>query len=142
MDQTGVAISWAILVLILALTAGIVGWWMWQKKRVERTESWPITEATIESAAVEVVTSSEYAGVELPVFAFSYHVDGHYHSGRFALMPVHRDGSLITRMIGRKLQVRYDPQRVDVWFIPNEYIEGCKVEQKLGPHFVDFSPRN
>jgi hypothetical protein len=40
----------------------------------------------------------------------------------------------MARMIGRKLQVRYDPARPDVWFIPDALIGGCKIEQKLAPH--------
>jgi hypothetical protein len=45
-------------------------------------------------------------------------------------------------MIGRKLQVSYDPRRPEAWFIPDEYIEGCTVEQQLSPHLVNFEPIN
>jgi hypothetical protein len=144
MDELGLSISLTILALILALIAVFAGWWVWQKRKIDLTKSWPEAEATIESGAFEFVTGSEYAEVRLPVLAFSYRVDGAYHSGRFALRPYlsDLDESLPTRLIGRRLPVRYNPQSADVWFIPEEFIEGCKVEQKLGPHVVDYSPRN
>jgi hypothetical protein len=144
MDETGLTISVAILALAVVLIAISTGWWLWQRKRAERTKSWARAEATIESGDLEVVTSDEYTAVRLPVFAFSYRVDGEYHSGRFALRPftTDPDGSLISRMIGQKIQVRYNPLHVEVWFIPDETIGGCRVEQKLGPHFVDYSPRD
>lgn len=143
-DETGVAISLAIAALILVLIGIFAGWWVWQRKKVDRTRSWPQAEATIESGTLESVAGSEYVEVKLPVFAFSYRVDGAYYSGRFTLRPYlsNFDESLITRLIGRKLGVRYNPQSADIWFIPDELLEGCRVEQKVGPHFVDYSPRS
>jgi hypothetical protein len=47
---------------------------------------------------------------------------------------------LIGLMIGRKLQVRYDPKDAAVWFIPDELIEGCKVEQKISRDLVNYPP--
>jgi hypothetical protein len=82
--------------------------------------------------------------IKLPVFAFSYQVFGEYHSGRFALMPytTEPDESFTSRMIGRKLQLRYDPAHPEQWFIPDELIEGCKVEQKLGRVLTTFCPKD
>ena len=45
-------------------------------------------------------------------------------------------------MIGRKICIHYDPQHIGTWFIPDELIEGCKVEQDLSPDVVNFKPLN
>jgi len=45
-------------------------------------------------------------------------------------------------MIGRKLAVGYDPGHPDRWLIPDEIIDGCKVEQKMGPHLVGDYPKD
>jgi hypothetical protein len=45
-------------------------------------------------------------------------------------------------MIGRKLIVYYDPAHPDRWLIRDEMIEGCKVEQKMGPHLVGLYPND
>ena len=51
--------------------------------------------------------------------------------------------SMIDQMIGRKLLLRYDPDHPSMWFIPDEFIDGCKVEQKIGSHVIhDYSPKN
>jgi len=44
-----------------------------------------MTVATIQTGALEVVTSTRFNAVRLPAFAFSYQVRGEYYSGRFAL---------------------------------------------------------
>jgi hypothetical protein len=93
---------------------------------------------------MEVVARQKYGKVELPVFNFSYQVGAEYFGGRFALLPYTTDpgSSVIERMIGRKLRVRYDPRHAQSWFIPDELIEGCQVEQELSPHLVNFRPIN
>ena len=66
----------------------------------------------------------------VPVFAFSYEFSGNYYSGRFALSHSSTDpDELIRQMIGRKLQIRYNPSAPETWFIPDEQIAGGKVEQ-------------
>jgi hypothetical protein len=101
-----------------------------------------MTEATIESGQKEVVASARYGKIELPVFGFSYKVQGEYYAGRFALMPYITDpgDSLISRMIRTKLQIHYDPAEPSTWFIPDELIEGCRVEQKFDPHLISYPP--
>jgi len=118
-----------------------------QRQTLGQTREWPATEATIESGALE--PTHETNKLVLPTFAFSYQVSGEYYSGRFSLLPNERFSgqtlfdSLMGQMIGRKLLIRYDPQRPQQWFIPDEFIEGCKVEQKVGVHVVhDFYPRD
>ena len=81
----------------------------------------------------------------LPTFALSYKVAGAYYSGRFSLSPYISDppDEVINRIIGRKLVLRYAPKHPDVWFIPKDLIEGCKIEQKLRPGlFLSLYPRS
>jgi hypothetical protein len=140
MDETGIL----ILLMYVALGTAGLGWWYWQKKRVDAARKWPPAEATIESGTLEVYSAGRGAKVTLPTFSFSYAVNGDYYSGRFALMPYLTDPApgITERLIGAKLEITYDPSHPDVWFIPTEYIEGCKVEQKLGPHFTGFYPKD
>jgi len=121
----------------------LVGWWIYQTLKRSKARHWPLTEATIESGNMEVVTRSKYGEVNLPVFAFSYKVGGEYYAGRFALLPYITDPgeSLFSRMAGRKLQVHYNPQRLEEWYLPDEIIEGCKIEQEIGPHLNSYYPR-
>jgi hypothetical protein len=43
-------------------------------------------------------------------------------------------------MVGRKLVVCYHPAHPDRWLIPNEMIDGYKVEQKMGAHLLQLYP--
>ncbi|MGA3213167.1 MAG: hypothetical protein ABSD20_17835 [Terriglobales bacterium] len=130
------------VVIILCLAVAFIGWWEWQRSRVKRTDGWPTAEATIESGAVELVHSSSDVGIRLPVFAFSYKAAGEFYSGRFALLPyiVDPGPSIVERMLDRKLLVRFDPNHPESWIIPDKLIEGCKVEQKVGPHLMHLYP--
>lgn len=48
---------------------------------------------------------------------------------------------MIDQMVGRRIFIRYDSDRPEWWFIPDEKIEGCRVEQKMGSHLIhDYSP--
>ncbi len=141
MDETGVQIILGLLGIVAIVVAIAIGWWWRQRKRMEEAEGWLPVEATIETGGLEAAAQGR---ARLPTFAFSYRIAGKYYSGRFALLQdtADPDRSLIDRMIGRKLQVRYDPRRPEVWFIPDKVIEGCKVEQKMGPHFIGLYPKN
>lgn len=117
--------------------------WLWRRVRSKDALRWPTTEGNIESGTIEVVAHLKGGDISLPVFAFSYRVTDRYHSGRFALRPYITDPgpSVLDRMKGRKLQIHYNPRRTEEWFIADEYIEGCRVEQKLSPDFVNYEPR-
>jgi hypothetical protein len=66
------------------------------------------------------------------------------YSGRFSLkanLPKARAESMIRGMIGRKILVRYDPERPEVWCISEERIDGYQVGQRPGSRLVyDYSP--
>ena len=138
------AIGIGILLMVLSIPTLLLVWWRWRLAKIEKAKQWPTTEATIQTGALEVVASTEFNAIKLPAFAFSYQVRGEYYSGRFALMPytVEYDESLINRMIGRKLVVCYDPAHPERWLIPDKMIDGYRVEQKMGPHLLDFYPRD
>jgi hypothetical protein len=139
MDQTGVDITLGLLGVVMVVVIVFAWEWRRQRRSVEEAGTWPIIDATIESGALEGTAQSRAV---LPTFAFSYQISGQYYSGRFGLMPTNTDSqALIDALIGRKLQLRYDPLRPEVWFIAEERIEGCKVEQKLGPHVVGLYPK-
>jgi hypothetical protein len=112
---------------------------------------WLPTEATVNSGALESMQETNKA--VLPTFAFSYQVSGEYYSGKFALMPKKAFfpsqarktmiESMIEGMIGRKLLLRYNPRQPDAWFIPEERIDGYKVEQRIGSHMIhSYYPRD
>jgi hypothetical protein len=127
----------------VAMTAWVVSLYR-QRQLLEQAEQWLPVEARIESGALE--GTHESGKILLPTFAFSYQVSGEYYSGRFSLMPkafptTEILESIIDRMSGRKLLVRYQPAHPEVWFIPDEFIDGLKVEQKIGSHVIhDYYP--
>jgi hypothetical protein len=127
----------------VAVTAWVVSLYR-QRQLLEQAEQWLPVEARIESGALE--GTHESGKILLPTFAFSYQVSGEYYSGRFSLMPkafptTEILESIIDRMSGRKLLVRYQPAHPEVWFIPDEFIDGLKVERKIGSHVIhDYYP--
>lgn len=127
----------------VAVTAWIVSLYR-QRKLLEQAEQWLPVEARIESGALE--RTHESGKILLPTFAFSYQVSGEYYSGRFSLMPKafptkEIRESIIDRMSGRKLLLRYQPDHPEVWFIPDEFIDGLKVQQNISSHVIhDYRP--
>jgi hypothetical protein len=128
--------------VVFFLVLGSFVWWIRSQVLAKKARRWPTTEATIESSSMEVMARERGVKVTLPVFAFSYCVDDEFYGGKFALLPYTTDPgeSILTRMIGRKLMIHYDPKKPSTWFIPDELVEGCQVEQKIGAHLVDHSP--
>ena len=52
------------------------------------------------------------------------------------------DESIFAQMIGRKLVVCYNPANPEKWLIPDDTIEGYKIEQRMGPHLISYHPRD
>jgi len=129
-------------VLCFGGVPAIIALWWWKRQReVVKARQWPQTEGTIESGAIEILAYAD-AWIELPTFGFSYKVAGEYYFGRFSLMPYREPREfLLVRMAGRRLRIHYDPARQEIWFIPDELIEECKVQKKMGPHFVGLYPK-
>lgn len=144
MDTTLLAV---ILVVAGAVAVAVAAWlisWYRQRNLLQQAEQWLPVEARIESGALE--GTRETGKILLPTFAFSYQVSGEYYSGRFSLKPKAFPTqeiveSIIGGMIGRKLLLRYQPEHPEVWFIPDEYIDGLQVQQNIGSHVIhDYSP--
>jgi hypothetical protein len=127
----------------VAVTAWVISWYR-QCKLLQQAEQWLPVEARIESGALE--GTRESGKILLPTFTFSYQVSGEYYSGRFSLVPKAFPTkeiieSIIDRMRGRNLLLRYQPDHPDVWFIPDEFIDGLKVQQNIGSHVIhDYRP--
>ncbi len=129
--------AWAIApALILLAVLARFGWLALRERRALR---WPKTWATIHSATMEVMKLDDKNDIMLPCFAFSYVAAGENHSGRFSLFSNgEEEGRLVSKkMIGRNIELQYDPKRPSTWYIPGKTIEGCEVEQKMSPHLLE-----
>jgi hypothetical protein len=127
--------------ILVSMAAGFISW-LWRRSRIGASAAWPIVEGIVESGAMEPVANGQGVNIELPVFSFSYRVGSGYYGGRFALLPYNTDPgpTVVQRMIGRKLQIRVDPQKPETWFIADDLIEGCRVEQNLSRHLSHAKP--
>lgn len=142
MDNASIGV---VLVVVVAVSVAVAAWIVSHYKRgmlAEEAAQWTAVEATIESGALEGTRESNR--VVLPTFAFSYRVSGEYYSGRFSLrasLSKTLAEAMISKMVGRRILVRYDPKRPEVWMVADESIDGYKVEQKLSSHLIhDYSP--
>lgn len=141
---------------LLIVTAGLVALGLRTRHLAicRKARNWPSVEGTIESGQREVVADGPGGpAIILPVFAFSYQVAGEYYGGRFALRgrvalrpyttdPTVAVHSFIQHMIGRKVQVKYNPVHPEEWFVANELVERCRVQQKFSRDFINFPPRD
>jgi hypothetical protein len=142
-----------ILAVAVAVIIPVVAWGVSQyrqRRLLQASREWLPVEAKIESGALE--GTRESGKVVLPTFAFSYEVSGEYYSGRFSLAPkrafpggavLESRQLLMDRLMGRKLLLRYNPEAPEMWLIPDDFIDGWKVQQKIGAHLLhDYSPHD
>lgn len=109
---------------------------------VKKTKSWPAVEATVQSARVEAVRHMRFGEIQLPVFELSYLVREKPYAERFALsMCSEPIDTVMTKMVGRKVTVHYDPANPGACFVLGETIEGCRIEQTIGS-LIRFYPRS
>ena len=104
-----------------------------------RTRKWPKISATIHSFEMETMDLDDKTEIMLPCFAFSYVAAGENCSGRFSLFTNgEEEGESVARkMVGRRIELQYDPKRPSAWYIPERRIEGFEVEQKMSPHLKE-----
>jgi hypothetical protein len=130
MQDVGYAL---MLLTVVAFSASIVFKNISRLNAVKKTKSWAAAEGTVRSGSVDVVRHLRFGDIQLPVFELSYVVGEKAYSERFALSmfsePV---DSLMSRMVGRKITVQYDPANPGICYLPGEKIEGCRIEQNLG----------
>jgi len=99
------------------------------RRRTRNAAEWPQTEATIQSAEMELVERVGHLRERLPFFAFSYVVDNEYYSGRFGLRVAEdRASTLIRERVNTKITVRYDPKSPSVFSLPGDlFVDGFRV---------------
>jgi len=99
------------------------------KQKTADTSDWPKTEATIQSAAMELVERVGHLREELPFFTFSYVVDQEYYSGRFGLRVAEDRARVLMRdWINTKITVQYDSKKPSVFSLPDEVsVDGYRV---------------
>jgi hypothetical protein len=99
------------------------------KRRTKDAADWPQTQATIQSAKLELVERTGYIRKEVPFFTFSYLVDNEYYSGRFGLRVAEDRALTLTRdWVGTTMSMRYDPTQPSVFWIPDEIpVDGFRV---------------
>jgi len=118
-----------VLIAVLGVVVAIIVQLFRNAKREEEAQSWPTTEATVQSSAMETVASGRSA-VILPCFAFSYVVNGEYYSGRFSLSEASdRSATLLREMIDKKLTVHYNPTKPQDFLLPEVMSGGCEVRR-------------
>lgn len=139
MQQVGYAL---MLLTVVVFSATIVFKNISRLNEVKKTKWWPAVEATVRSGNVEVVRHLRFGNIQMPVFDFSYVVGEKPYSERFGLsMSSEPVDSLINKMVGRTVTIQYDPANPGIYYLPEEKIEGCRVEQNIGS-MVRFYPRS
>jgi hypothetical protein len=130
--------------VFLAVPLMAVGlWWAWRSRGLEQAGKWPRTEATIQSAEVEIIRGTGGGALKAPVCAFSYTVNGLRYSGRFSLVSGTKPADHPVRtLVDQRLPLLYDPLHPKNWCIPMEHWRGYSLQQKMGIHSVRLYPRD
>ena len=99
------------------------------KRRTKDAADWPDTEATIQSAKIELIERVGHVRELLPFFDFSYAVGNEYYSGRFGLrVEEDRANAVMREWVNTKITVRYDPNRPSIFSLPDEMsVDGFRV---------------
>jgi hypothetical protein len=131
------------VVFAFGLPIVVLAWFFWKSRQLTVTDRWPAIEARVQSAQVEVVSSSRAGDIHLPVFDFSYRVEGKSYFGRFTLVPtIETAQTLMSRVRGKAFPVKYNPRKPSIFYIPSAQIEGAEVYQRYGNVLLGFAPRN
>jgi len=130
------------MIFRLVLVVFGAGWVIWtiarSRRDLRRAVNWPSVEAMVQSGQMEVVETKDFHDVILPCFDFLYVISGRTYPGRFSVgTPLAMDESIIPRIVGLKLIVRYDPKDPSIYYIPIKKIEGYDVGQRL----CGFAPK-
>ena len=113
---------------VLAITVISIAW---HYARPDKIEQWPVTEGTIQSTSTEQVREGRGSRL-IEVCDFSYTVGDEYYSGRLTVGRLDGEEDHSSRgLIGRKIQVRYDPQKPDKFSVATVELDGFS----LGQHY-------
>ena len=100
------------VVVVFGAVASLVVWLRRRAAPQENTDSWPVTEATIQS--VNKVIGSGRGSYPIDVADFSYVVKDEYYSGRATISRSFSTGDSRSRdLVDKKFQVRYNPRKPD-----------------------------
>jgi Protein of unknown function (DUF3592) len=124
--------NWPVLLGVpcLLVTLGALAVWLFRRSaNTSNPETWPATEATIQS--MHRAIGSGRGADPVDVGDFSYAVNGEYYSGSAVI-----SRSFSTRdseprdLIDKKFQVQYDPSKPEKYDVSESEIEGFE----LGPY--------
>lgn len=109
-----------IVVVVIVLFLGALLWpILRQKAKAYSAESWPTTEARIESCYVTVVRGGRNSPDKYyPVLQYSYVMQGERYAGSFQLSEWNADRDAAAEVgrgwVGDSIRIRYKPQSPDV----------------------------
>lgn len=129
-------ILWVIVMVVVSIVRGPVS--------PKKAANWPVTEATIQSVGTVVVNagrSSYTRSYTLDVGDFSYKVNDDYYSGRLKISRSFSTGDHSPKeLIDKKIQVRYNPQKPEKFFVPQQELVGFLLDpydEGLGGQDID-----
>ena len=126
MDHVISVLAW---IAVFGVFAGLGVQLFRNARRQKEAQSWPRTEATIQSSEMEWMSHGR-GQVERPCFAFSYTVSGEYYSGRFSLWGCNdRYTTLMREMIDTKLSIHYNSAKPEEFVLPESTVEGCRIQK-------------
>ena len=114
-----------ILAVIIAVGAlALLAIWLYRRAMPkENTDSWPVTEATIQSVGKVIATGR--GSYPLDVGDFYYVVNGEYYSGRARISRSFSTGDSQPKdLVNKNFQVRYDPRKPDKYDVSQADAEG------------------
>ncbi len=130
-----------IALFFVGALAIIVVWIVWEQIHPNKMEQWPMAEGTIQSVNTEI-TYQGRGSTAHPVGDFSYRVGIEYYSGRLRVSCTDDGGDRSPKtLVGRKISVRYNPQRPEEFFVPPTDVDGFSIGQKYNlPFQSDAEP--
>ena len=126
-----------ILIAFVALTALAI---LWQTIRLNKAQSWPLSEATIQSVS-RVVVKAGRSSHPLDVGDFSYNISDEYYSGRLTISNSNSTSDTAPRvLVNQKIQVRYDPRKPESYLVPQQKVEDFVLGPYNTPYASDEDP--
>jgi hypothetical protein len=147
--------SAGLIVLVLgALAACLVAWFVRRRVSPEEAADWPVTEGTIQSVGI---VPGGRSSPPIDVCNFSYVVNDEYYSGRLALSRPNDGRLAVCRpftsegspkdLINQKIQVSYNPRKPEKYSVSttecgNFLLDPCDelLGQEIGP--IDLNINN
>jgi hypothetical protein len=113
---------------------------LWRRAHPNKAEAGLVAEGTIQSVSKVLVRAGRYSH-SVDVGDFSYIVNDEYYSGRLTIsrsFSTH-DASL-EDLVNQKIQVRYDPQKPESYYVPQQELGGFLLDPYDEPNASDIGP--